>query len=461
MAECWSPKPETRVRFFLPLPSFVEQCLARESNFFGITSSMKIIENILRTLQVTFLNRNQSSSFKTDSSIRAGGDIIGNIYNHTNNIVTKEEGGQGPFLVLYIRDITEYPLEKQRKLTDEGYPLTYEIEEKVDRDIQKAIVNSNYLFRVRNQGDDVALNVSLESKNFIGYKYQSNQIVAGGDEQSVKIVKKPSDKIRSLMDLNNEIFIITCTSRHGDKFISKWKVVDIFNKSVKHIYDQASTTDLEDKRVGLILRGKGAVLIDNEIGGPDAGMIDFGVDTKMKRNKIFTTDKQVGNKSGKDIPLILKYFLAAVAILGFMWGVYIYFNPNLQKVDISTSTSSTISIPDLLSTTTPNISSILSRNLEFKTAYEREKFLENYKGKRIVGRGVYLDFFNSQDHYFVQINLSSEKVVCDLQDNNEAVNLIGDLLLLQEGQEFTFSGIFANDFLNGDYRIIYNCEWLR
>ncbi len=55
-----------------------------------------------------------------------------------------------PILILDIKSIKEYSQDKQQKVKQGGY----------------LIADSNYFLQIRNEGDNVALNIYIESNNF-------------------------------------------------------------------------------------------------------------------------------------------------------------------------------------------------------------------------------------------------------------------------------------------------------
>ena len=99
-----------------------------------------------------------------------------------------------PFLLLQIRDKRDYDEKARNKL--EPYSLTKQVKKTTNGNEYDAIINSDFVFRIRNDGNETALNIKIESENFIGSLFENRQIAANGDEQSVKVVKKPNNKIR-------------------------------------------------------------------------------------------------------------------------------------------------------------------------------------------------------------------------------------------------------------------------
>ena len=49
------------------------------------------------------------------------------------------------------------------------------------------------------------------------------------------IVKKPSNKIRDLSELKNEIFIVRCQTITGKWYEYKYKIIDIEDRDVEFI----------------------------------------------------------------------------------------------------------------------------------------------------------------------------------------------------------------------------------
>lgn len=125
---------------------------------------------------------------------------------------------QGPILILDIKSIKEYSRDKQQKIKQDSY----------------LIADSDYFLQIRNEGDDVALNVYAESDNFKIVKYQNHQIGLQ-EELFIKIVKKPDDEIKNLKELNGEIIKIYCETLKGIGFYFKYQIIDIKEKRVRFI----------------------------------------------------------------------------------------------------------------------------------------------------------------------------------------------------------------------------------
>ena len=123
-----------------------------------------------------------------------------------------------PILILDIKSTKEYSQDKQKKVKQGGY----------------LIADSNYFLQIRNEGDNVALNIYIESNNFKIVKYQNNQIGLQ-DEFFIKIVEKSGDEIRNLKELNGEILKIYCETIGGIGFYFKYQIIDIKEKKVRFI----------------------------------------------------------------------------------------------------------------------------------------------------------------------------------------------------------------------------------
>ncbi len=123
-----------------------------------------------------------------------------------------------PILILDIKGIKEYSRDKQQKIRQDGY----------------LIADSNYFLQIRNEGDNVALNIYVESNNFKIAKYQNHQIGLQ-DELFIKIVEKSDDEIKNPKELNGEILKIYCETIGGIGFYFKYQVIDIKEKRVRFI----------------------------------------------------------------------------------------------------------------------------------------------------------------------------------------------------------------------------------
>ena len=153
-------------------------------------------------------------------------------YAHDTNRIANESVAQTeleirPVMCLYIRNLTVVSSEEVRRSIKERYAITHIVGD--------GIVASAYYIALRNVGNGPAFNVSLESENFIGWKYQTRFFAPKKDEHAVGIVKKPSNKIRDLSELKNEIFIVRCQTITGKWYEYKYKIIDIEDRDVEFI----------------------------------------------------------------------------------------------------------------------------------------------------------------------------------------------------------------------------------
>jgi len=125
---------------------------------------------------------------------------------------------RGPILILDIKSTKEYSRDKQQKIRQDGY----------------LIADSNYFLQIRNEGDNVALNIYIESDNFKIIKYQNHQIGLQ-DELFIKIVEKSDNEIKNLKELNGEILKNYCETIGGIGFYFKYQIIDIREKRVRFI----------------------------------------------------------------------------------------------------------------------------------------------------------------------------------------------------------------------------------
>jgi len=134
-----------------------------------------------------------------------------------------------PIMCLYVRYINGIEDEEKRQSVKEKYSITHQTNGK--------IVPSPFYFTLRNMGKGPAFNVEIESDNFKAEKYQARFFAPEpkGDEHAVKIVKKPSDKIRDLEELKGEIFVIKCQSVLGKNYEYKYKAINITDREIEFL----------------------------------------------------------------------------------------------------------------------------------------------------------------------------------------------------------------------------------
>jgi len=132
-----------------------------------------------------------------------------------------------PIICLYVRNLSGVSTEEIRRNIKDKYAITHLVGD--------GIVSSSYYIALRNVGNGPAFNVSLESENFVGRKYQTRFFAPKKDEHAVKIVRKPSNKIRDLSELKKEVFTIKCQTITGRWYEYKYKIVDIEEREVEFI----------------------------------------------------------------------------------------------------------------------------------------------------------------------------------------------------------------------------------
>lgn len=144
-----------------------------------------------------------------------------------NELVAQTELEMRPVICLYIRNLSGVSTKKVRQSIKENYAITHLV--------GKGIVSSPYYVALLNVGNGPAFNISLESENFVGWKYQTRFFAPRKDEHAVKIVRKPSNKIRNLSELKEGIFTVRCQAITGKWYEYKYKIVDVEERVVEFI----------------------------------------------------------------------------------------------------------------------------------------------------------------------------------------------------------------------------------
>ena len=142
---------------------------------------------------------------------------------------------KGPVLVLDIKNIKDYPKEKKEQIQKENYLINepgYNLEIQNDY----LVADKGYLLQIRNEGDSIALNIHVDSKNFTMIKCESHQIGFGiHDEKIIKIIKKSNEEIKDIKELDGEVFKIYCETLEGEGFYFEYEIVDAKEKKVRFI----------------------------------------------------------------------------------------------------------------------------------------------------------------------------------------------------------------------------------
>lgn len=142
-------------------------------------------------------------------------------------MVRQTEVEQMPFMVPYIRNVEVDKIGEQKNyrlidLQAKGYGYDY--------DKMKAHnLSRYYVFRIRNVGKGPALNVKVESDNFIATKYQANFFAPKRDEHSIQIMQKTDNLVdpfqfKELSDLEGVEFRISCNAASKQKYCFKYKI---------------------------------------------------------------------------------------------------------------------------------------------------------------------------------------------------------------------------------------------
>lgn len=144
-----------------------------------------------------------------------------------NESVAQTELATRPVICLYIRNLSGVSTDEAKQSIKDNYAITHLV--------GNGIVPSPYYIALRNVGNGPAFNVSLESNNFIGLKYQTRFFAPKKDEHAVKIVLRLPNKIRDLSELKDEIFTVKCQTITGKWYEYKYKIIDIKEREVEFI----------------------------------------------------------------------------------------------------------------------------------------------------------------------------------------------------------------------------------
>jgi len=144
-----------------------------------------------------------------------------------DEIVHQSELKTMPILSLYVRRVSGIKEEEKKEKIRENYAITHEQD--------NGIRPSNYYIAIRNMGEGPAFNVDIESVNFKAERYQTKFYAPNHDEHAVKLIKKPSNKIRKLDEFSGEIFAIKCKSVFGKSYEYRYRIKDIETCEVEFI----------------------------------------------------------------------------------------------------------------------------------------------------------------------------------------------------------------------------------
>lgn len=191
---------------------------------------------------------------------------------------------------------------------------------------------------------------------------------------------------------------------------------------------------ISGSRVDLITEsysGKGEVLSPTQT--PPISISHSNVHFGQGNNIGFNRNIQ---ESLKDIPLWLKWVVAIVAVLVFLWEVYIYFSPIFVN-NSGFSLQAPVDDSDMATSTT-QLSAILNKALTFDTVIERQDFLTKYIGDQVSGQGTIKDISRFGGTLLIDIDFSPKDVNC----NQEASEENEKKWLLAKGRRIEFIGKF-------------------
>lgn len=137
-----------------------------------------------------------------------------------------------PIMSLYIRNVSGIDEADEDRRRDKINKLK---QYAITQEVNSGINPSQYYIALRNMGDGTAFNVEVESENFKAEKYQTRFFAPKKDEHAVKIIKKPSNKIRNINEIKDEIFIIRCQSVLGKNYEYEYKIKNVEGKEVEFI----------------------------------------------------------------------------------------------------------------------------------------------------------------------------------------------------------------------------------
>lgn len=146
---------------------------------------------------------------------------------------------------------------------------------------------------------------------------------------------------------------------------------------------------------------------------------------------------------------------AAAGLFGVGWAVYTYFVPVGSKVTDAKSFYSEGS--DRVSTSTINVSDVLTKANTLDTLVEKQDFLKKYVGSKIFGVGAVDEVSRSGDGFMLDVIISSSLVSCRLSGNEENEKR----LPLLKGKSISFSGIFTLSNIFGHGLSIEDCNLLK
>jgi len=144
-----------------------------------------------------------------------------------NETASQTELHTMPIMALYIRNRDDGKRDEWAIQRLGKYAIT--------RQENQIIGPSPFYIALRNMGKGPAFNTIIESENFVAEIYDTHFYGPDGDEHAVKIIRKPANKIRSLTEMNGEMFTVKCESVVGKKYQYRYKVVNVEERAVEFL----------------------------------------------------------------------------------------------------------------------------------------------------------------------------------------------------------------------------------
>lgn len=156
----------------------------------------------------------------------------------------------------------------------------------------------------------------------------------------------------------------------------------------------------------------------------------------------------------KDIPLWLKYVSALAAVVGIIWGVYIYLVPDASGL-LGSGQAATVLGAETIANGI-NIADILNRYNAKETSLAKQGFLATYENSKVYGIGSFADIAKMGNEYIVTLKVSENLVSCSFNIDPETERR---LLILSKGQTVVFTGDFSGSVVWGGGWTIRDCAF--
>ena len=158
------------------------------------------------------------------------------------------------------------------------------------------------------------------------------------------------------------------------------------------------------------------------------------------------TNKKLLWKRPEIIIGLLALFVAMIAIP--------YWPQWYQLLSHSDLNNASVSMNQIMATSTINIADILAEYKAKKTSLEKRDFLQTYRDTSIQGLGSFVDRDKPNEKYLITLRVSGDLVSCFFNTDSETEK---KLLLLKEGQDISFSGTFTTMGVFGGGWDVKNC----